>query len=247
MQGDVYYWTEPVIRDNRLALGILQPTSSSVAALKSADPRRGSIAASEIGRHLNQVIPPDVDREVNGLLVDTTISLGAKGAQLALHLKQAALGPASVEPDGIHIRVLLEGKAELALGDTLTSAITPKTPRAVIWENTNFQGQSLEIFEDQPLLPWPFTLGPNFAEASSIQTNLDEGEWAVFWEEAGYDRGSDQLWVQGTQSLPNLHLKEGKLRRLHGNNEWGDRIRGVSFPNGGPTGSNENRTVLSRQ
>lgn len=105
-------------------------------------------------------------------------------------------------------------------------------------------GFKLEIRtgEAWPTLPPP--MGAADGQASSMY--VCSAQWAVFWESPNFDEGDDSLWVAPVGpnyqwNLDNLHT----IGRPHGTNHWGDRIRGVSFTPVGPTGSNENRTIIN--
>lgn len=113
---------------------------------------------------------------------------------------------------------------------------------AILSENINFNGFPYSVNEGEqiPLIPPP--MGSGDGQASSMK--VYSTQFITFWESPNFDEGDDSLWIESAGagffwSIPNLHT----LGRPHGNNHWGDRIRGVSF-SGPPTGSNENRTII---
>ena len=110
---------------------------------------------------------------------------------------------------------------------------------ARLFENTPPGGRTLDVSvgENIPVIPPP--LG---GQASAVF--IYGPQWITFWESPNYDAGDDQFWAAPPPNgyhweITDLH----RLYRPHGNNHWGDRIKGVSF-SGPPTGDNENRTIL---
>jgi hypothetical protein len=110
----------------------------------------------------------------------------------------------------------------------------PIAAKATIYRNVAFGGEALDITSNIPELPSPL-----YREVSSLKVENENTKWVVFWESKNFDDGDDQLWIQGSRTIKNLHT----LRRPHGNNHWGDRIEAVSFSDVGPQGDNDNRTV----
>jgi hypothetical protein len=104
---------------------------------------------------------------------------------------------------------------------------------AFLYLDINGGGGFYLAVKDEAVLPDPIRF-----RASSLET-LDR-RWSVFWETIFFNPDDDQLWIEGQWQIPNLHM----LHRPHGNNHWGDRINAVSFPSEGPTGDNDNRTIL---
>lgn len=113
-------------------------------------------------------------------------------------------------------------------------------PAAILWVNVNESGPSYPINDGQniPMLPPP--IGPR--QASSIE--VFGPHWITFWESPNYDAGDDSLWIAPPPAGRMWKLDDlTNVPRPHGNNQWNDRIDGVSF-SGAPTGSNENRTII---
>jgi hypothetical protein len=102
-----------------------------------------------------------------------------------------------------------------------------------MYMDINYQGDFYFTFQDVAVLPDPIRFN-----ASSLQT--EDNRWSVFWETIFFNPGDDQLWIEGAFNLPDLRI----LPRPHGNNHWNDRINAVSFPAQGPTGDNDNRTII---
>ena len=114
-------------------------------------------------------------------------------------------------------------------------------PKLNLYEHINFGGWEYAINDSIPALPPPVGSGDGQASSVRIYTN----EWVILWENVNYDEGEDQLWIAPAGAgfgweIDNLH----DIRRPHGNNHWGDRIRCVAFPGSGPSGDNDNRTIV---
>ncbi|MGH9760135.1 MAG: hypothetical protein ACREDR_31800, partial [Blastocatellia bacterium] len=112
-------------------------------------------------------------------------------------------------------------------------------PNSILYENVDMGGRRFVVRDGENI---PVIRPPLDGSASSLET-WGAG-WVTFWESINFDAKDDQLWIEDPANgdgwyIPNLH----KLPRPHGNNHWGDRIRGVSH-SGAPTGSNENRTII---
>lgn len=116
-------------------------------------------------------------------------------------------------------------------------------PRVIVYENANYQGDSLSVNSNTALLPPPLGSieGGKHGNVSSLKVNVKG--WVVFWEGKEYNEREDQLWVEGPTVISDL----SKLHREHGNNHWNDRIRAISFSSVPPTGDNSRRTIISRR
>ncbi len=116
-------------------------------------------------------------------------------------------------------------------------------PKVVIYDNADYNGESLTINETLSVLPAPLgtTIGGQHGKVSSLKIN-PKG-WVVFWEGKNFNENDDQLWVEGPAVISDL----AKLHRPHGNNHWNDRILAVSFATAPPTGNNKNRTIITRK
>lgn len=233
--GELYFWAEPIVRGDTVHFSPFRATDGSRAALTSLSRSTAEQIISSIGGTLDRLSGIDLLQRIQGLKNRLSFSFVREGLRGSVNLNRHTIQSVRPVSNGMLVTVLLEGNAQIDFGDTLVSRVAPEVPKATIWEDADFGGRSLEIFESHPLLPFPFEF-----TASSLQVNLQPGEWIVFWEAREYDAKDDQLWISGSRSIANLHL----LRRPHGKNHWGDRIRAISLPPGGPTGSNENRTVL---
>jgi len=115
--------------------------------------------------------------------------------------------------------------------------------KVILYEHVDYGGLAYAIDANTPVIPPPMGQGDGQASSIHIYTN----EWVTFWEGKDFDPGNDQLWVappgQGYQwNFANLHTQLSC--RPHGNNHWGDRIRGVSFPGTGPLGSLDNILIV---
>jgi len=114
---------------------------------------------------------------------------------------------------------------------------------ALLFENVGFQGAIYAVYEGASIPAIPPPMGSGDGQTSSMKV-YNFTFWITFWESPNFNEGDDSLWIAPSGNgmfwpLDNLHT----LRRPHGNNHWGDRIRAVSF-SGPPTGSNENRTII---
>lgn len=126
--------------------------------------------------------------------------------------------------------------------------LAPKTtpaplPKVVVYDNADYNGESLTINETLSVLPAPLgtTASGQHGKVSSIK--ITTKGWVVFWEGKNFNEGDDQLWVEGPAVISDL----AKLHRPHGNNHWNDRILAVSFSTAPPTGNNKNRTIITRK
>ncbi len=114
--------------------------------------------------------------------------------------------------------------------------------KVILYENVDFGGFPYGIDTNTPVIPPPMGSGDGQASSIHIYTN----EWVTFWEGINFNQGNDQLWVAPpgpgyVWNFKNLHT----LCRPHGNNRWGDRIRGVSFPGTGPSGDLDNILIVN--
>ena len=119
----------------------------------------------------------------------------------------------------------------------------PAPPKVMLWSEANYKGESLSVNETLPVLPAPLgtTEGGQHGKVSSLKINTRG--WVVLWEGKSFKESDDQLWIEGPAEVSDL----AKLHRPHGNNHWNDRILAVSFSPGAPTGSNKNRTIITRK
>lgn len=114
--------------------------------------------------------------------------------------------------------------------------------KVTLYQDINFAGYTYDINDNTPVIPPP--MGGDNPQASSIR--IYTNEWVTFWESPNYDQGDDQLWVAPPGNgrmwiIPNLP----GFWRPHGNNNWNDRIKGVSFPGQGPSGDLDNIVILN--
>ena len=123
--------------------------------------------------------------------------------------------------------------------------LTPKPvpPKVMMWGEANYQGDLRSVNENLPVLPALLgtTESGQHGKVSSLKINATG--WVVFWEGKSLKEGDDQLWVEGPAVISDL----AQLHRPHGNNHWNDRILTVSFASSAPTGSNKNRTIITRK
>src|SRR5262245_52761230 len=100
---------------------------------------------------------------------------------------------------------------------------------AVMWLDIGFAGApTFEIQQGQNTSAIAPPMGADDGQGSSMI--VPSSTWITFWELPNFDGGGDSLWIESAGPgfqwrLDNLH----QLRRPHGNNHWGDRIRAVSF------------------
>jgi hypothetical protein len=121
------------------------------------------------------------------------------------------------------------------------------------WDVT-FVGNRIAIPEGSDAAPLPAPWSNGSGEASSLILAGPTRSWAVLWE-TSKNSGDDSLWIAPIPDgwafmLWSLHtgtgsgFPPGMLDRPHGNNHWGDRIRGVTWTPNPPSGDNDNRTIL---
>jgi hypothetical protein len=107
--------------------------------------------------------------------------------------------------------------------------------KITLWENTDFNGQTVEIEGGYITLT-----GWQDKSASSIKIEgFKSTDCNAFYESSG-DDGSDQLYTEGNGAFANLHV----ITRPHGNNHWGDRISQVCVGKI-PMGDKQNQTIFN--
>jgi hypothetical protein len=114
--------------------------------------------------------------------------------------------------------------------------------KVVLYEDINFAGAVSSINDSISSIPPPMGSGDGQASSVKIFTN----EWVVLWENVNYQEGEDQLWIAPAGDGFGWEIADlRQVPRPHGNNNWNDRIRCVAFPGRGPTGDNDNRTIIT--
>lgn len=111
-------------------------------------------------------------------------------------------------------------RAFAPLSATVGSSATTG-PHIILYENVDFGGRQyrINIPTQGCLIPDGWANG----YASSLEIKgTNATDWCLFYETPS-NVGDDMLWVQGPGKLRNLHA----IERPHGNNHWGDRIRGI--------------------
>ena len=106
--------------------------------------------------------------------------------------------------------------------------------KIILYKDVGYANASIQVNQNTSQLPADFDRA-----ASSLRVTNDPNKWTILWESKNYDTGDDQLWIQGSRSIPNLL----QVKRPHGNNQWNDRISGVSFADALPDADDENRTI----
>ncbi|MBS1809586.1 MAG: hypothetical protein JST84_15610 [Acidobacteria bacterium] len=122
-------------------------------------------------------------------------------------------------------------------------AAKPAPPKVMMWGEANYKGESLTVNENLPVLPAPLGTTENGQHGKVSSLKVNSTGWVVFWEGKSFKESDDQLWVEGPAVISDL----AQLHRPHGNNHWNDRILAVSFASAPPTGSNKNRTIITRK